>query len=140
MTITVEDHVAIQRLMYQYASCAERKNYPGFADVFCEDAVFDYSGREVRSLAHIQEMMLALETYTTTLHQVFNTLYEVDCDVAEGETYCLASHLRTDGGETCKIDMGILYQDRLRRTSEGWRIARRVFNLLWSRTGPVDVP
>ena len=29
MTITVEDHVAIQRLMYQYARCADRKNYPG---------------------------------------------------------------------------------------------------------------
>ena len=139
MTISVEDHVAIQRLMYQYARCADRKNYTGFADVFCEDAVFDYSGREVRSLAHIQEMMLALETYTTTLHQVFNTLYEVDCDVAEGETYCLASHLRRDGNEICKIDMGILYQDQLTRTSAGWRIARRVFNLLWSRTGPVDV-
>ena len=47
MTISVEDHIAIQRLMYRYAYCADKKDYAGFSEVFCEDAVFDYSGRKV---------------------------------------------------------------------------------------------
>ena len=47
MSISIEDHIAIQRLMYRYAHCADNKDYAGFAEVFCDDAVFDYSGREV---------------------------------------------------------------------------------------------
>jgi len=138
MSITVADHIAIQRLMYRYARCADRKDYAGFAEVFCADAVFDFSGRMVTSLAAIQDMMLALEKYTSTLHQVHNTLYEVEGDIATGETYCLASHLFKEQGDTLKIDMGIIYEDRLRRCVGDWRIERRKFRLLWSQTTPVD--
>ena len=138
MAISIEDHVAIQRLMYTYARCADTRDYAGFAEVFCEDAVFDFSGRVVTSLASIQDMMLALEKYHRTLHQVHNTLYEVDGDSASGETYCLASHLSDEDGRQVKIDMGIIYRDQLRRCASGWQISRREFDLLWSQTGPVD--
>ena len=138
MIITVADHIAIQRLMYRYASCADRKDYAGFAQVFCADAVFDFSGRLVTSLAAIQDMMHALEKYSATLHQVSNTLYEVEGDIATGETYCLASHLFKDEGDRLKIDMGIIYEDRLRRCVGDWRIERRKFRLLWSQTTVVE--
>lgn len=138
MSISVEDHVAIQRLMYRYARCADRKDYAGFAEVFCEDAVFDYSGRLVTPCSKIQEMMHALDKYSSTQHQVHNTLYDVEGDSAEGETYCLASHLLDDAGTTSKIDMAIIYRDQLQRTTGGWRIAHREFRLLWSQTEPVD--
>lgn len=138
MSISVADHIAIQRLMYRYARCADRKDYAGFAEVFCEDAVFDFSGRVVSSLAAIQDMMHALDKYTATLHQVHNTLYEVEGDIATGQTYCLASHLKQVEGETCKIDMAIIYQDRLRRCAGEWLIELRVFKLLWSQTTAVD--
>ena len=138
MAISADDHIAIERLMYRYARCADSKDYAGFADVFCEDAVFDYSGNSFVSLPAIQKMMLALEKYDATLHQVHNILYEVDGDAARGETYCIASHLRDDDGCEVKIDMGIIYRDRLLRIAGGWRIARREFNLLWSQTAPID--
>ena len=138
MSMPVEDHIAIQRLMYLYAHCADNRDYAGFSEVFCEDAVFDYSGREVTPLTSIQDMMRTLDKYTSTLHQVYNTLYNVEGDTAEGETYCLASHLYEERGATMKIDMGITYWDRLRRTSEGWRIALRKFNLHWSQTTSVN--
>ena len=138
MNTAVEDYVAIQQLMYHYASCADQKNYAGFKNVFCEDAVFDYSGRLVTPRSAIQEMMGALEKYTLTQHQIHNTVYDVEGDTATGETYCLASHLRESDSGLVKIDMGITYKDRLRRTPEGWRIQYRGFNLLWSQTAPVD--
>jgi ketosteroid isomerase-like protein len=138
VSISVEDHIAIQRLMYRYAQCADQKHYAGFAEVFCADAVFDFSGRVVTSLPAIAEMMHALDKYSCTQHQVHNTLYEVQGDIAIGETYCLASHLLDDRGPTLKLDMGITYQDQLQRTPGGWRIQRRKFNLLWSQTTPID--
>jgi ketosteroid isomerase-like protein len=124
--------------MYQYARCADNRDYAGFADVFCEDAVFDFSGNLVTSLPAIQEMMHALDKYSSTLHQVSNTLYEVEGDIATGETYCIACHLYEESGAIKKLDMGIIYQDRLRRTATGWRIVQRVFRLLWTRTIVVD--
>jgi len=140
MGISVEDHVAIQRLMYRYARCADTKDYAGFAGVFCEDAVFDFMGNEVTPYSAIEQMMHALDKYNATLHQVHNVFYEVDGDTAEGETYCVACHLFDDQEGTSKVDMGIVYRDRLRRGAEGWRIARRVFDLLWTQTTPVDDP
>ena len=136
--ITAEDHIAIERLMYCYARCADHKDYLGLAQVFSSDAVFENRERTVTSLTAIQDMMLALEKYRSTQHRVQNILYAVDGDTAQGETYCLASHLIDQDGETRKIDMGIIYRDRLRRTSDGWRIAQRKFDLLWSQTTAVD--
>ena len=138
MSISVEDQIAIQRLMYRYARCADRKDYKGFAEVFCEDAVFDYKGNPVTPYSAIELMMHALEEYTTTAHQVHNVFYEVDGDSAEGETYCLASHLFNGADGEMKLDMGIIYRDQLRRTATGWRIALREFDLLWTQTSAVD--
>ena len=59
-------------------------------------------------------------------------------DAASGETYCIASHLRAQGERIAKLEMGICYQDRLRRTHQGWRIAHRKFDLLWMHSTLVD--
>jgi len=140
MTIPVSDHIAITRLMYRYARCADHKDYAGFADVFCEDAEFIYLGKPVSPLSEIQQMMHALEKYSRTLHQVTNVLFDVQEDAASGQTYCLASHIFTEDGRAKKIDMGIIYSDELRRTAGGWRIARRDFDVLWTTTCEVEVP
>ena len=138
MGSTTEDHIAIERLMFRYARCADHKDYAGFGDVFSEDAVFEYMDEPVESLPAIREMMLALEKYPVTQHRVGNVLYEVSGDIATGETYCLASHLRDGPDGTEKIDMAIVYRDELRREATGWRITRRAFNLLWTQTSAVD--
>ena len=138
MAISTEDHVAISRLMYRYARCADARDYEGFADVFCPDAQFDLRGELVSSLPDIQQMMHNLDTYSRTQHFVHNVLYDVEGEQAQGQTYCLACHLQQTPGGAVKIDMGITYDDILRRTPDGWRIARRLFNLLWSSTGEVE--
>lgn len=138
MSISAQDHVEIQRLMYRYARCADAKDYAGYAQVFCDDAVFDFAGKQVHGCAAIEQMMHNLDRFTRTLHQVHNTLYEVEGDVASGETYCIASHLLPVEGQETRIDMGITYEDRLRRTPGGWRIHFRKFNLLWTQTTQVD--
>jgi uncharacterized protein (TIGR02246 family) len=138
VSIADKDHIEIQRLMYRYARCADNKDYAGFADVFCEDALFNFSGKQVTGLPAIQEMMHALDKYSSTLHQVTNTLYEVEGDIATGETYCTASHLIEDAGDTRKLDMGIIYHDQLQRTALGWRIVQRIFRLLWTQTVAIN--
>ena len=47
MGISVEDQLDIERLMFRYARCADHKDYDGFGEVFCADAVFEYRGEPV---------------------------------------------------------------------------------------------
>jgi hypothetical protein len=35
MSISNEDFIEIQQLMYRYARCADQRDYAGFASVFC---------------------------------------------------------------------------------------------------------
>jgi len=138
MPISTEDHTAITRLMYEYARCADVKDYPGFDQVFCEDAVFDYHGDQVQPRSAIAQMMRNLEQFSVTQHLVANVLYEVKGDSAHGETYCVAVHILPQGDTSEKIDMGIKYVDELRRTAQGWRILRRVFTVLWTQTSVLE--
>ena len=138
MTDLPTDHATIQRLMYRYARCADRQDYAGFGEVFTDDAVFEFQDREARGIDAIRDMMLALEKYSVTLHQVQNVLYDIDGDSARGETYCLASHLLQADGATEKLDMGIIYRDTLSRTAKGWRIAHRCLDLLWVQRSAVE--
>lgn len=136
--ITIEDQHEIEQLMMRYARCADRKDYKGLATVFCPDASFVFMGNTIQTLAGIEEMMHALEAYPRTLHRISNVMYDVEDDSARGETYCVASHLFEQEGDSVKLDMGIIYHDRLRRLGEGWRIAYREFDLLWQTTSAVD--
>ena len=138
MAISADDHIAIERLMYRYAQCADEKDYAGFSDVFCDDAVFVYAGNEITPLSEIQQLMHNLERYRTTQHRVQNVLYDVEDQRAVGTTYCLASHLLQEGVEVSKIDMAITYRDALRLEDGQWLIARRHFDLLWTQTSRVD--
>ncbi|GAB5451370.1 MAG: hypothetical protein Hals2KO_16980 [Halioglobus sp.] len=134
MAISLEDHIAIERLMYRYAHCADHKDYSGFKEVFTADAEFEFMGSTVAGIAAIIDMMHNLDQYRITQHLVSNVLYDVEGDSANGETYCHASHLLDSDGCELNIEMGIRYVDKLFRLPAGWRIQQRVFDLLWTRT------
>ncbi len=139
MAISVEDHIAIERLMYRYARCADQKDYGGFKEVFTADAGFEFMGSSVVGIAAIIDMMHNLDQYKITQHLVSNVLYDVEGGSASGETYCHASHLQDVDGRELNITMGIRYVDNLLLVPAGWRIQQRAFDLLWTRTVPTDV-
>lgn len=64
-------------------------------------------------------------------------LCDAEGDSASGQTHCVASHLFQNGVGSQKLDMGIIYQDQLRRTAACWRIVPRVFKLLWTQAMPL---
>jgi hypothetical protein len=101
------------------------------------DPVRERTGREAIAAA-----MAGLDRYDTTLHVVGNHRVDIDGDAAEGETYCLAHHVRgVEGpdGETAPYDyvMHIRYLDRFARTDEGWRIARRHLQVEFTEDRPI---
>ena len=47
MSISNEDFIEIQQLMYRYARCADKRDYEGFAGVFTEDATLVFMGMKL---------------------------------------------------------------------------------------------
>jgi uncharacterized protein (TIGR02246 family) len=138
MSISNEDFIEIQQLMYRYARCADQRDYAGFASVFAEDATLVFKGNDIVGLATIQDVLTDLEKYKRTLHQVFNVDYQVDSHKATGETYCLASHIMDGEAGEIKLDMGIRYKDKLIKEAKGWRIQVRELELVWTQTSAID--
>ena len=138
MSISNEDFIEIQQLMYRYARCADHRDYAGFARVFTDDATLIYRGNAFAGLSTIQKILTDLEKYKRTLHQVSNTDYQVDGHKALGETYCLASHIMDGDAGEIKLDMAIRYKDKLIKEAEGWRIQGRELELVWTQTSAID--
>ena len=76
-----------------------------------------------------------------TLHVVSNHYVEIDGDIATGESYCRASHIRAvEGGapeERENYVMNIRYLDDFIRTTEGWRIAKRELQVEFTEVFPI---
>ncbi len=138
MSISNEDFIEIQQLMYRYARCADQRDYAGFSSVYAEDATLVFMGNEIVGLATIQKALTVLEKYKRTFHQVFNVDYQVDGHTATGETYCLAAHIMDGDTGEIKLDMGIRYKDKLTKEAKGWRIQVRELELVWTQTSAID--
>jgi hypothetical protein len=93
---------------------------------------FEVSGPEA-----IVRGFRVVERYRSTFHAVLNQLFEIAGDDAHGETYCIASHVLDQDGRATKLDWGIRYQDRCRRTADGWRFVRRELLVDWQQELPI---
>jgi hypothetical protein len=71
------------------------------------------------------------QAYLQLFHLVANFVVTIDGDRATGTTYCLASHLRDDGRGPHVVWMPVRYNDRFRRTEDGWRFEERSSIVLW---------
>src|SRR5690606_32856172 len=81
----------------------------------------------------LERIPTGLARYDQTLHVIGNHRVELDGDDATGEVYCTAHHLTG----TEDFVMHIRYDDRYRRTADGWRVAARDLRLLWTSTETV---
>lgn len=119
-----DEQLAIQRLLYRYADAADRRDPLAFAACFADGAVhISGPGFEMKDGATVTATLAA--KYEWTMHNVHNFLYDIDGDRARGYAYCVASHVKSEGGQRLKEDWYIRYDDELVRQGEGWVFVRR---------------
>lgn len=137
---TLLDEVAIERLQRRYADVCTRRAWPELHDLFLPDATvtLDLRDREliIDGPAALGEFIGgSLEQFDFFLFAIRNTVVEVGVDgdpaAAAGRMWMSEfrhavadttdGHAGTDGWSTI---FG-LYQDRYRRTPDGWRFERR---------------
>jgi hypothetical protein len=143
---SLADRIAIEECIYMYAHLLDSQQFHRIADeVFTEDGDIDFGGQRVHGRAEIEATVLG---YTGVLkgcsHNISNVIIEVTGDEARATSKVTAWHWfqREDGDEYAPSDLLAVggYQDRLRRTSMGWRIYQRRGVNFGTGVGVGDVP
>ncbi len=120
------DRGEILDVILRYATAIDRREWSSFSSVFTDDAELDYGqvGQWVGADAIMDFMRRAHAGAQYTVHRLTNQLIDVDGETAEVRTYVDALILVEDGSGANAIGF---YDDRLRRTSDGWRITSRTY-------------
>lgn len=126
------DRAALRHLVDSYAVGCDRRDIDILRSCFAAGAVFTVHRPDKPSTMvaphDLDRIPTGLGRYDQTFHFVGNHRVELAGDEATGEAYCIAHHLTG----TDDFVMHIRYEDRYRRTAEGWRIAQRDLRLLWT--------
>ena len=144
----LNDRLAIRAVVEEYARFADRIDNEGLAELFAPDGVlriFERGNAEpVRQRigrAEIAEAIKGLSRYDVTMHSVANHYVVLNGDVASGETYCRACHVRpVEGGapeDRENYVMNIRYLDDYVRLPEGWKIAKRELQVEFTEVFPI---
>ncbi len=142
------DRHEIRKIVDDYALFADRIDNEALAGLFAPEGIlriFERGNSEpVRQRigqSEIAEAIKGLSRYDVTLHVVSNHYVEIDGDIATGESYCRASHIRAvEGGAPEAREnyvMNIRYLDDFIRTTEGWRIAKRELQVEFTEVFPI---
>jgi ketosteroid isomerase-like protein len=119
--LTTDDVVAIQQLLALYGHAADSPTQDLLAQVFTEDAVFQSGVRDLRmeGLSEIQRWFAQGKPPHAPAHQTTNVyVYCAHGEVKVKSKFLAISH-------TTGLPRTGDYEDVVRRTTEGWRIARR---------------
>jgi uncharacterized protein (TIGR02246 family) len=142
LPLTADDRLAIADLAARYAAAVDTRDFDRLRAVFAPGCVLD-TGRSVRDgIDSVLEAMQGLLRYEATSHvlgqQVLDPIdTEADTDEVVGLTYCTAHHLMDHGDRRSDTVMHVRYHDRFVRTDDGWRIATRRLEVVWTDENPV---
>ena len=134
-----EDELSIRDLANRYARMVDRRDWSEIPRVFTPDCELSGQGYLMRGHAELDAGLRKIDMFSATLHCVLNQVTCLDGDGGTGEFYCVANHIHERDGVQYKLDMGIRYEDRYVRTADGWRLAKRVLNLIWQQDLPLDL-
>jgi len=137
--LTADDRLAIADLAARYAAAVDGREFDRLAVVFTPDCRLE-TGRSVRDgIDEVSEAMQGLLRYEATSHVLGQQVLDVtdDADVVTGLTYCTAHHLTQHPDRRSDKVMHIRYHDRFVRTVDGWRIADRRLEIIWTDEQPV---
>ncbi|MEY2432311.1 MAG: hypothetical protein QOC92_2036 [Acidimicrobiaceae bacterium] len=138
------DRLAIRELVDAYAHCADRRDAVGQKSLFTEDTHFvvymQGEGSEPTQVLDGREALTpvfeALNNYQATMHFNGQSTITLDGDRATGESYCIAHHLFTEGGERKLMVAHLRYDDTFVKVDGAWLFGERNLYVDWTETRP----
>ena len=127
------DEQAIIDVAIAYTWALDTKRLDQLRSVFLPDATADLNDVHCEDIdAIIARIERPLARLDVTQHLVGNHQVRVDGDTATHRCHLQSQHVKrgTEGGDNYLI--GGIYEDRLTRTPDGWRIAHRTLTGIWT--------
>ncbi|MFI7111683.1 nuclear transport factor 2 family protein [Nonomuraea sp. NPDC050227] len=136
------DRTAIVDTVIAYATALDARDWETLGALFTDDACWEYSGSGERLRgpeAIIARISASVERFDATHHLNGNHVATVHGDEAEHTCYYQAQHVRLGLPDGEKFLAGGRYDDRLRRTPDGWRFTHRRITSVWSEGNPAVI-
>jgi hypothetical protein len=132
----VVDEWAISRVVHRYALAFDLREWDAVRELFCADAVVDYSEPAGFAGGPVDFVEWAAATMgaalAATQHHITSHTSVVRAHVADALTYVVTQGVVLDGaGGEILTTGGSYYEDRFVRTDDGWRISHRVAKNVW---------
>ena len=135
----ISDRLELQDLVVRYSTSVDRKDWALYESIFTPDAVIDYTAvGGVRGGPHEVAQWLAktMPTFPAYQHLVSNVELSIDGDTATGRAM-LFNPMGCRTGDGVQVAwIGLWYNDKFRRTPDGWRFSERVEEPCWQRDWP----
>ena len=131
---TLADYRVIERVLVDYATALDSKQYHLLGDVFTADAQVEYTGiGRCDGLAEVQALVSrVLDQCAETQHILSNYCIDIDGDTARARCYLQALHVGKGDFSGKTMTVWGEYIDELKRLSGSWRIHKRQLRTLHS--------
>lgn len=119
----LQDRHDVGQVIVRYATSVDQGDLERYATCFTDDVVVTGFGDLTFTdrTTYVDWVASALARFSATHHQITNQEIDLDGDRAHLRSYVQATHVLADAPDRLLILWGI-YDDRLVRTPDGWRI------------------
>lgn len=134
------DRMGIVDVLDRYATACDSRDWGLFDQIFTPNVETDYGGPNMfnNRKAVVDMIRSMLGGCGPTQHMLSNYRITIDGDTANSICSVRAFHVGIGEAKDKTFEVWGEYRDRLVRTGEGWRIARRVMVNIWL-AGSFDV-
>jgi hypothetical protein len=136
MALLPTDYYEIQNLLHRYCLSLDFSQPDAYVSCFAEDGSFESidlvpQHKGTQRLRELAGKLMANNGDTEVRHLTINSIIEGEGDTASALSYCIATRNRSESalGKPCAdlVNTGV-YQDKLVKVHDGWKIAARVHN------------
>jgi hypothetical protein len=126
------DRYAASQLVKIYALGVDMRNYELSRSAFTDDAFADGSAGKAPIDEYLPKIFTGVAAYEATQHNITNQHVRIQGDEALVWSYAIAVHKVRAGDSRPDMTLGVQYRDTCRRTADGWRIAHRKVDRMWT--------
>ena len=133
------DRTDIADVLYKYSSAVDSFDYDGVRSVLADDLWAQYGNAEPVEDPDKLAAWIAEATATVIWQHHLLNVYHITIDGDQAKTLSyLTSYQVFEENPAAAVILVARYHDELKRTPAGWKISRRIMELLWAESKADD--